>query len=82
MSIRKRSSLIGKKLKEALGLTSIPSNFTFKWHPHRFNFSDIPNGSLTGDVKFPHYFRNCKIGAIVDIPHDGINPFNFFHGSS
>jgi hypothetical protein len=30
-------------------------------------------------VEFLHNLRNGKVGAVVDIPHDGIDPFNFFH---
>ncbi|MNR54693.1 hypothetical protein D3C85_1749260 [compost metagenome] len=61
-------------------ITPVPSNFSDKRHSHGLNFSDISDSCRTRDMKFLHDFRNGKMGAVVDIPHDDVNPFYFTHG--
>ncbi|MNP37093.1 hypothetical protein D3C76_1305210 [compost metagenome] len=63
-------------------ITAIPSDFGDQRHPQGFDFPNVPDRRRTGDVKFPHDFGDGKVRPVVDVPHDGINPFNFFHRGS
>lgn len=76
-------SIHGEKESIAQAGDQLPSSHaTVHADPHRAMHAGAWGIKGQSDVNFSHDFRNAKVGAVVDISHDDINPFNFFHWDS